>query len=307
MTTKSRAALRWTASLVEPLLSTSQRIQLDHDFREVAQTEPAWFCAFCAGVLSGITSSLPLCDPWRTAKVDTNGVAKWPDGRKFGLREDTNDVIRPIFGIDDAGIDPTTLALEEGVTKDAAKLLVISFGGWRETYAALIGVSFGGWGETDASFAEAQQDHDAAFEMVTSAIHWAQHRRRAYRPESFDAWLDFLVMSWAGWADVVEFNGSLGDLAEREIADGAEKERELLAKIADALEFFVRQYDVPSSKAKIIESAKETAAKVKWTMALEAQNISTESLDAMVSRSVARKVAELAKISDGLEFFTDHD
>jgi hypothetical protein len=45
--------------------------------------------------------------------------------------------------------------------------------------------------------------------------------------------------------------------------------------------------------AKIIESAKETAAKVKWTMALEAQNLSSESLDAMVSRSVARKVAEL--------------
>jgi len=45
--------------------------------------------------------------------------------------------------------------------------------------------------------------------------------------------------------------------------------------------------------AKIIESAKATASKVKWTMALEAQNLSSESLDAMVSRSVARKVAEL--------------
>ena len=45
--------------------------------------------------------------------------------------------------------------------------------------------------------------------------------------------------------------------------------------------------------AKIIKSAKETASKVKWTMALEAQNLSSESLDAMVSRSVARKVAEL--------------
>jgi transcriptional regulator with XRE-family HTH domain len=45
--------------------------------------------------------------------------------------------------------------------------------------------------------------------------------------------------------------------------------------------------------AKIIESAKETAASVRWTMALEAQNVSSDSLDAMVTRSIARKVAEL--------------
>ncbi|MGA7835479.1 MAG: helix-turn-helix domain-containing protein [Acidimicrobiales bacterium] len=44
--------------------------------------------------------------------------------------------------------------------------------------------------------------------------------------------------------------------------------------------------------AKIIESAKETAANVKWTMALEAQNVPAESLDAVVARSIARKVAE---------------
>ncbi len=45
--------------------------------------------------------------------------------------------------------------------------------------------------------------------------------------------------------------------------------------------------------AKIVESAKETAANVKWTMALEAQNVPSESLDiSVVARSIARKVAE---------------
>lgn len=45
--------------------------------------------------------------------------------------------------------------------------------------------------------------------------------------------------------------------------------------------------------AKIIASAREMAASVTWTMALEAQNVPSESLDAVVKRSIARKVAEL--------------
>jgi len=43
---------------------------------------------------------------------------------------------------------------------------------------------------------------------------------------------------------------------------------------------------------KIVASAKETAESVRWTMALEAQNVTVASLDAVVNRSIARKVAE---------------
>ena len=229
LTDRSRAALRWTASLVEPLLSTDQRIQFDHDFREVARREPIWFCAFGAGVLSGITSSLPMSDPWRTAKVDADGTAKWPDGRKFGLREDTDDVIHPILEIDDAGIDTTTLALEDGISSDAAALIAVSFGGWRCAHDVLV---------------EAQVQHgpNTAFKMAASSIRWAQHRRRAYRPESFDAWLDLLSIGWAGWADDVD-DGGLSATVEREIDNGARKERDLLAKVADALGFFANDPD----------------------------------------------------------------
>jgi hypothetical protein len=227
---RSRAALRWTASLVEPLLSSSQRTQFDLDFREVARVEPIWFCAFGAGVLSGITRSLPTGDPWRTAKVDADGVAKWPDGRRFGLREDTDDVIKPVLEIDDAGIDPTTLALEEGISSDAAALIAVSFGGWRGAHEVLVQ-------------AQVQHGPNKAFGLATSAIRWAQHRRRAYRPESFDAWLDLLSIGWAGWADDVASGDGISKTAEQELEDGARKERELLAKVADALEFFSDNHD----------------------------------------------------------------
>ncbi len=223
ITVRSRAALRWSASLVEPLLSTDQRTALDADFREISRIEPAWFAAFCAGVLSGITTSLPITDPWRAAKA--NGAARWPDGRPFGRREDTDDVIRPVHEIDDAGVDPTTLALEAGISTPAARLLTISFGGWRDTTTALV--------ET-----QSQHGPDKAFTTITSAIRWAYHRRRAYRPEYFDTYLDFLVLGWAGWADDVSANRGLSDAAKQEIEDAAAKERVVLAKIAEDLEFF---------------------------------------------------------------------
>ncbi len=171
-----------------------------------------------------------MSDPWRTAKLDAGGVARWPDGRKFGLREDTNDIIRPILEIDNAGIDPTTLALEEGVSTDGA---------------ALIATSFDGWGGANTILIEAQAQHgpNTAFGLSTSSIRWAQHRRRAYRPESFDAWLDLLTIGWAGWADDVQSSGGISAAAEREINDGARKERDLLAKVAEDLGFFSNNHN----------------------------------------------------------------
>lgn len=225
ITVRSRAALRWATSLVEPLLSTVQRAHLDNDFGEIARSESKWFAAFCAGVLSGITTSLPITDPWRATKA--NGVARWPDGRTFGLRADTDDVIRPIPEIDIPGIDPTTLALEQGISSSAAALLTISFSGWRVTYAALIK-------------AQVQHGPDATFNTATSAIRWALHRRRAYRPEAFDAYLDFLVMGWAGWADDLSADTGLGDAVKQEIEDRARIERDALAQIAEDLEFFTK-------------------------------------------------------------------
>jgi hypothetical protein len=90
--------------------------------------------------------------------------------------------------------------------------------------------------------AQVQHSPNKAFGLTTSAIRWAQHRRRAYRPESFDAWLDLLSIGWAGWADDVD-DGGLSATVEREIDNGARKERDLLAKVADALGFFANDPD----------------------------------------------------------------
>lgn len=240
VTAKSRAALRWSSSLVEPLLSTAQRSRFDNDWREVARADAPWFCSFCAGVLAGIASSLPQEDPWRTVKVDANGVAKWPDGLTFGRPADHFDVLHPIPELDEPGVDPTSIALEQTISSESAALVAMSFNGWREPYAALVGVSFDGWSDTYAADEEAQVHYgpDMAFDVATSAIRWALHRRRSYSPEAWDAHLDFLVLKWAALADDVVANGSLSNAAQQELDDRARIERDVLAKIAKDLEFF---------------------------------------------------------------------
>ena len=161
MSGRSGAALRWVATLVEPLISTNQRIRYEIEFRDVARNESRWFAAYTGGLLAGVTASLPGIDPWRTVGLDASGVAKWPDGRIFGTQEDTDDVLRSVPELDEAGVDPTTLALEEGLAPDAAALIAISFHGWKPTSDALLETSSRG-------------DGDAMFDRATNSIRWSR-------------------------------------------------------------------------------------------------------------------------------------
>ena len=78
-------ALQWSATLVEPLLSLNQRIEIEGRFRILAAERPEYFKNFTAGVVGGLVSALPFLDPWRNTKIDDDGEAKWHDGLAFWL------------------------------------------------------------------------------------------------------------------------------------------------------------------------------------------------------------------------------
>lgn len=221
---RSGAALRWVATLVEPLLSTNQRIRHEIEFRDIARSESRWFATYTAGILSGITTSLPLIDPWRSVEVDDAGTARWPDGRLFGQISDAADVLQSAPELEASGVDPTTIALAEGIATDAAALIVISFGGWRPAREALLDTF-------------ARGDGDAMFDRAANSIRWSEHRRRAYRPESFDVWLDHLSLEWVGWANEI-CDDQVYEHIEQEIENGASLERETLTAIALDLDLF---------------------------------------------------------------------
>ena len=81
-------------------------------------------------------------------------------------------------------------------------------------------------------------DGDAMFDRATHAFRWTEHRRRAYRPEAFDVWLDHLSLEWTGWADII-CNDESVEWIEEEIEVGASRERDVLAAIARDLGFSV--------------------------------------------------------------------
>ena len=80
-------------------------------------------------------------------------------------------------------------------------------------------------------------DPDAVFNLVVSSTRWLEHRRRAYRPEEYDVWLDQIVLAWAHWASEAS-SDKMSPNVERELEFGAMRERERMSQIARDLGFF---------------------------------------------------------------------
>ena len=207
---------------MEPLLTTAQRTSLESDFADLARRDPRWFEMYCSLVLSGIVASLPDKDPWRSVSLVDNAhdgvVALRPDGTPFGTVRDTADVTHPVAELEALGIDPWTLALTEHPSLGAAELVVVAFDGWRAASDVLR--------ETTIAHGPG-----ALYERATSAIRWAEHRRRSYRPGVFDSWFEFLTIECASRAESVASNDE-PVLSDDDIARDAAKERGILDQIA---------------------------------------------------------------------------
>ena len=183
-------AVRWGATLMEPLLSPVRRVGFDSGFRRILANSPKWFATFSAGILSGLVSVLPPTDRWRTVVIDTEGVARWPSGEMFGRPRDSFDVADPINPTEeeaDLGTDPRTVALEYE-SPLASRITIRGFEGWRAVRQEIMD-TLRDFGPRDT------------FDATTAAIRLAAHRHRAYRPGVFDNWLSFLVVEWAHRTD----------------------------------------------------------------------------------------------------------
>jgi hypothetical protein len=207
-------ALQWSATLVEPLLSLNQRIEIEGRFRILAVERPEYFKNYTAGVVGGLVSALPFLDPWRKTKIDDDGEAKWLDGLPFGSRNDVNDLRAPVPALDHLGIDPATVAIED-LSATAAQVLVQAFHGWKAARRQIDIISD-------------RRSQDMCFEDITAAIRRAAHRHRSYRPSQFDNWLEYLVVEWAQLAEEVADQPFDDEILERDIV----REREKLTAIA---------------------------------------------------------------------------
>ena len=218
---RSATAVRWSITLLEPLLTTEQRIEFESEFLELARLNRDWFDVYSASVLYGIVASLPTKDPWRSVVIVGDhldgATAQWPGGIHFGDSHDADDVTMPMDELERVGIDPLTLALEHGLVSDAAVSLIVAFRGWRDARSSLAAI-------------RTRSGDESAFEGATEAIRWAEHRRRSYRPGVFDSWFEFLTIESANRAACID--AELEPVfSDDDLERDATKERALLDQI----------------------------------------------------------------------------
>jgi len=214
-------AVRWSITFIEPLLTTRQRIECETHFYELALREPEWCATYFASLLNGVVASLATNDPWRSVQVITDASggtnAAWPNGLSFGGRIDTRDVVVPIDELERTGTDPFTAALADEPTSSEAALIIIALGGWRPAYESLL---------EDLD----QHGPHMIYQRATSAIRWAEHRRRSYRPGVVDTWFEYLTIESANRANDIH-GGSLPTFTDDDLEGGAAKERMILDQV----------------------------------------------------------------------------
>lgn len=96
--------LRYSATLVQPLVAPDVRARIDADVAELDRRIPGRFADWCAGMACDIAASLPADDPWKASEAfDHTDLAP-------GLQDDPRE-------------DPTTLPWASGPTPAAREVI----------------------------------------------------------------------------------------------------------------------------------------------------------------------------------------
>ena len=130
------SAVRWAATLVEPLIPQDRRDSWNQTFREAVASHPDWARLFFAGSVADITATLPENDPWRDTRMES-GVPM-VDNRRFGTLRDHTDLIPQISP--DPTIDVALSAVLDDLDERAATLIVTSFQGRDSAISYLAGI-----------------------------------------------------------------------------------------------------------------------------------------------------------------------
>lgn len=130
---------RWLMSLAEPLLSTEWRVDLDKEMAAFCGANQKWSAYWFAGYINDIVSTLPPEDPWRhlSATIDLAMIsaaaqvsgreritfdnprgrpaprdtgAVFPDGRGFGTKSDSSDLLMTDIGPSESDIGLAALS-----------------------------------------------------------------------------------------------------------------------------------------------------------------------------------------------------
>lgn len=186
-------AIKWAATLIEPLLPPARRERLTTEFRRTAAAHPDRAVLVFAGVVSDLSQSLPAADPW--SEVVFDGSVATLDGRPFGTVADHYDLIPKITP--DPEIDIALSAVIDAVEPSTAEMIAVSLLG----IGALID-----W--------LTQRDPSDRFDVSVDAIRLLTFRRR-----SLVGVLDAFAVDACWWWGERAYRINIGEADLAEMAD----------------------------------------------------------------------------------------
>lgn len=204
--------VRWTQTLVEPLLPLEMRASLEQRMRRACADHPTWASFVLGGALSDVVLSLPDEDPWRacTARLGkvTRGArppardgARLPDGTRLGTWRSFTDTLGTPAE-EDPSLDPSYAPVAQELTPVSEAVLALAADGWE---AGASGVSAAIMRGSVTSAVDDLGDLPGVATLYPSpvytytvpALRWAAYRRRSYGTSADDPWVAESLYRWS--------------------------------------------------------------------------------------------------------------
>ena len=190
----TQTVARWVVSLCEPLISTSERAQLDEQMSALSLDNAEWLNTWFAGTLCSTVLSLPREDPWRKlsaafypANETKTHIFEFDSvpipqvtgarskGKSFGTRRDHTDMIVPEFN--DWLTDLQLAAVTKELDPWSSTLVGFAGGGFDTTRSVMNEMHAEIVDQRKAQLNPATKD---MFYVLSEALKYVIHRRRAY-------------------------------------------------------------------------------------------------------------------------------
>lgn len=161
------ACQAWFVSLLDPLISTKRRIELDQGIARAFNDDYRFVSLWFAGQISSLLRSLPDSDEWR--KAVSKFALTWEDGI---------DLAEPF---EPPEFEPWIAGLYDGLSCESTELLREGFKGWREAWSA------------------SHEFEPDPHQRNLDALRWAVWRHRAWAEvaDVDPSWFEELSLNWS--------------------------------------------------------------------------------------------------------------
>lgn len=204
--------VRWTQTLVEPLLPLEFRTALEHAMRKACADHPTWATFVLGGAIADVILSLPNEDPWRRCSArlgkkargsapPARDGARLPDGTRLGTWRSFVDTLGTPAD-EDLSLDPSYAPVAVELTDVSGAVVAFAADGWEAgaegVSAAILRGSATSAIDDLPNLPDISTLHPSpVYTYAVPALRWAAYRRRSYGTSADDPWVSESLYRWS--------------------------------------------------------------------------------------------------------------